>query len=157
MIRNEFNIFLVDRGINWKIRRPPGKLLRQWATRIYAFFRPIFLLILRSNENILDSFLKSSAYVNRNILITYTFEIDASRLYLVPDPQIKRVSPDYHPLYSPGNVHSGHMYSKKKEICDLFTHVPTTHIGKWKYWLIEMNIVCHVSYIIRQTLWWHCL
>ena len=90
MIRNEFNIFLVDRGINWKIRRPPGKLLRQWATRIYAFFRPIFLLILRSNENILDSFLKSSAYVNRNILITYTFEIDASRLYLVPYPQIKR-------------------------------------------------------------------
>ena len=51
------------------------------------------------------------------MLITYTFEytfdIDASRLYLVPDPQRKLVSPDYHPLYTPGNVHSGHMYSKK--------------------------------------------
>ena len=82
----------------------------------------------------LDPFLKSSAIVNRNILIIYTFEctfdIDISRLYLVTDPQLKRVSPDNHPLNTSGNVHSGHMYSKQIGICDLFTHGPTTHIGK---------------------------
>ena len=49
MIRNQSNIFLVDRGIN---RKKNGKLLQQCATRIDAIFHPFFVDTSINRKNI---------------------------------------------------------------------------------------------------------
>ena len=49
MIRNESNIFSVDRGIN---RKKNGKRLQQCATRIDAVFRPFLVDTSINRKNI---------------------------------------------------------------------------------------------------------